>query len=161
MNSSADRIIFLIRHGEKPGHPVPGSEPCDPPGPHGVDYCGNQTAKTDDNCLTPRGWSRAGALVSFFAPDDGHCRTGIATPQQLLCPGYPKGQPPVLATTKQHRTYQTICQLSDELKVDIDFHYQEGQEQTMGGELAAVTTGITLVSWEHTAIPTARQGHRA
>jgi len=42
--------------------------------------------------------------------------------------------------------------------MDIDFHYQEGQEQTIGEALAAVTTGITLVSWEHTAIPALAQG---
>ena len=154
MNPSPERIIFLIRHGEKPGQASPGSDPCDPPGPHGLDYCGNQNTKTDAQCLTPRGWSRAGALVSFFAPYDGHLRTGIATPQQLLCPGYPKKQTPDLASTKKHRTYQTICQLSDELRLKIDFHYQEGGEKTMGRQLAAVTTGITLVSWEHTAIPT-------
>jgi hypothetical protein len=153
VNVSPERVIFIIRHGEKPGQPAPGSEPCDPPGPHGVDYCGNQSDKTDANCLTPRGWSRAGALVSFFAPSDGVFRSGIAKPQQLLCPGYPKGQTPDLKTTKQHRTYQTICQLADEVKVDIDFHYQEGGEEGLGEALKVVHTGVTLVSWEHTAIP--------
>jgi hypothetical protein len=152
-DASPERIIFIIRHGEKPGQPVSGSEPRDPPGPHGVDYCGNQTAQTDQNCLTPRGWSRAGALVSFFAPSDGVFRTGIAKPQQLLCPGYPKGQTPDLKTTKQHRTYQTSCQLADEVKVDIDFHYHEAAKKELGEDLAAVRTGITSVSWEHTAIP--------
>jgi len=151
VNPSPERIIFIIRHGEKPGQAVPGSDPCDPPGPHGIDYCGNQN---DANCLTPRGWSRAGALVSLFAPHDGHFRAGITTPQQLISPGYPKGTTPDLPTTKQHRTYQTICQLSDELKVDINYtDYQEGEEHKLGGDLAAVTTGFTLVSWEHTAIP--------
>lgn len=53
-----------------------------------------------------------------------------------------------------HRTYQAICQLADELNVEIDFHYQEGDKKTMGQDLANVTTGITLVSWEHPAIPT-------
>jgi hypothetical protein len=153
VNSSSERIIFIIRHGEKPGQAVRGSDPCDPPGPHGVNYCGNQSNQTDANCLTPRGWSRAGALVSFFAPQDGHSRSGIATPQQLICPGYPNGQTPDLPTTKQHRTYQTICQLSDELKVNIDYtDYEEGDETNLGKTLAKVTTGITLVSWEHTAI---------
>lgn len=130
-----------------------GAEPCGSQGPHGVDYYGDQNTTTDAQCLTPRGWSRAGALVSFFDPYDGHLRTGIATPQQLLCPGYRKGQTPDLARM-DHRTYQAICQLADELNVEIDFHYQEGDKKTMGQDLANVTTGITLVSWEHTAIPT-------
>jgi hypothetical protein len=155
VNSSPQRIIFIIRHGEKPGQAVPGADACDPPGPHGIDYCGNQN---DANCLTPRGWSRAGALVSFFAPYDGHFRPGITAPSQLISPGYPK-KAPDLATTQQHRTYQTIWQLSDELSVNIDYtDYHEGEESDMGAALAAIPTGVTLVCWEHTAIPAIAKG---
>jgi hypothetical protein len=139
---ASDRIIFIIRHGEKPGSAAPGSEPCATL--HGIDYCGNQN---DASSLTPRGWSRAGALVRYFGPAE--------TPQQLFSPGYPKGSTPTLADTQEHRTYQTICQLADELGVSIDYTtYQEGCESAMGQALAKVTTGITLVCWEHTAIPT-------
>jgi hypothetical protein len=94
--------------------------------------------------------------LSFFVPYDGHFRTGIATPEQLFCPGYPqKPATPDLATTQEHRTYQTICQLSDKLNIDIDYeNYQEGDEQTLGQDLAKVTSGVTLVCWEHGRLPT-------
>jgi hypothetical protein len=137
--SPSSRTIFIIRHGEKPP---------DAPPPHGVDVEGNQTPTTDSHCLTPRGWQRAGALVSFFAPFDGHFRDGIATPRQLISPGYGDDTP-------DHRTYETILPLSLQLGTDIDNSYHEGDEATMGQTLAGQTTaGITLVCWEHKAIPT-------
>ncbi len=139
MSTSSNRIIFIIRHGEKPG---------DPPPPHGVDRAGNQNQATDEHCLIPKGWQRAGALVSFFAPFDGHLRRGIATPSELISPGYQ-------ADTPNHRTHQTIYPLSKRLGIDIDTSHQEGGEHHLGTLLAKNTAGgVTLVCWEHQRLPT-------
>ena len=93
--------------------------------------------------------------MSFFAPDDGHLRPGIATPQQLLCPGYPKKQTPDLSSTKKHRTYQTHLPAVRRAEAEDRLPLPGGRRNKRWAEqLAAVTTGITLVSWEHTAIPT-------
>ena len=54
------RKLMLIRHGEK--------EPDSGPPPYGVNAEGRQ----DPHSLSPRGWQRAGALVSFF--DDAWAR---------------------------------------------------------------------------------------
>src|SRR5450432_2760145 len=50
--------IMIIRLGEKPPEP-----PASPP-PFGVTPDGRQ----DDHSLSVRGWQRAGALATFFAP---------------------------------------------------------------------------------------------
>jgi hypothetical protein len=133
MNTLPSRTIFIIRHGEKP----------ETPPPYGVDADGNQ----DDHSLLPRGWQRAGALATLFAPYGGQPRIGLATPTELICPDYGDQ-----ATTLVHRTYQTIQALSELIGIEIDHPFPEGQESTLGQQLSAGTTGLTLVCWEHKAI---------
>jgi hypothetical protein len=134
--SSADaspRTIFVIRHGEKP----------DSPPPHGVDADGDH----DGHSLTPRGWQRAGALVTLFAPRDEPLRAGLKTPTQLIAPDYAQ-------KAADERTHQTIQPLADLVGLSIECGVSEGHEKELGETLAAVHTGVTLVCWEHTAIPT-------
>src|ERR1700693_1464104 len=62
--------LMIVRHAEKPPEP-----PASPP-PFGVTPDGRQ----DDHSLSVRGWQRAGALATFFAPS----RTtppSVSTPQ--------------------------------------------------------------------------------
>ena len=56
--------IMIIRHAEKP-------TTTPPPPLNGVTITGKQ----DKDSLIPRGWQRAGALVTLFAPARGHCKT--------------------------------------------------------------------------------------
>jgi hypothetical protein len=99
--------------------------------------------------LIPRGWQRAGALGTLFAPFGGQHRSGLATPGQLISPNY--GDP---TSTAVHRTYETIYPLSQLIAVDIENPYAEGEEQTLGQTVATATDGVALICWEHTAIPT-------
>jgi hypothetical protein len=143
------RTIFIIRHGEKPA---------DPPPPNGVDVDGN----IDDHSLAPVGWQRAGALVGLFAPFGGCQRPGILTPERLYSPGYGSA-----TKTAAERTHETILPLSQLLDLTIDNKYVEGKadpetgstgdtdapsEAQLGADVAAKTSGVTLICWEHTAI---------
>jgi hypothetical protein len=131
---TSPRSIFVIRHGEKPP---------DSPPPHGVDVDGDH----DKHSLITRGWQRAGALATLFAPRDGPLRAGLKTPTQLIAPAYPKA-------AANERTHQTIQPLANLLNLPIQCDIAEGHETRLGKTLAAVHTGVTLVCWEHTAIPT-------
>ena len=136
---SPPRTIFISRHGEKPADP-----PAQPP-PFGVDLDGNE----DGHSLLPLGWQRAGALATLFAPFGGVLRTGMLTPAQLISPDYGS-----TAKTAEHRTYQTIYPLSQLVDVPIENPFAEGSEAELGKMVAAVSTGTTLICWEHKAIPT-------
>jgi hypothetical protein len=135
MPQPSPRTIFIIRHGEKP----------ETPPPYGTDVDGNQSPHS----LLPRGWQRAGALATLFAPPGGNLRTGIATPNELLSPDY-GGR----AKTAKHRTYQTLSALNELVGIEIESTHSEGDEANLGRALAATRSGITLVCWEHKAIPT-------
>jgi len=64
--------IMVIRHAEKPG---------DAGTVFGVSAEGNQNPEA----LIVRGWQRAGALATFFAPQDGHFRgERIETPDVVF-----------------------------------------------------------------------------
>lgn len=132
------RTIFITRHGEKP------ADPPAPPPPYGVDLQGNQ----DAHSLLARGWQRAGGLAALFAPFGGGLRAGLLTPGQLISPNY--GSP---TTTAEHRTYQTIYPLSQLIGVTIENPYAEGSEAELGQTVAAASSGVTLICWEHQAIP--------
>jgi hypothetical protein len=134
MSETATRAIYIIRHGEKPESPPP----------FGVDLDGNQNLHS----LLPVGWERAGGLAGLFAPFDGRLRDGLLTPDQLISPDYVD---PTRNTA--HRTYQTISALSQISGVSIENPHAEGEEGTLAAELSAVGTGVTLVCWEHHAIP--------
>ena len=146
--SSGDtmRTIFIIRHGEKPPDPNPGSTAAT----IGIDVDGNPNSSS----LTPFGWQRAGALAGLFAPYESPARANVLTPAQMFSPNYPDDPPS--GTISGHRTNETIFALSQVLGLTIDnTTYAEGDETAMGGALAGEQSAIvTLVCWEHTAIPT-------
>jgi hypothetical protein len=133
MSDAPARAIFIIRHGEKPSNTPP---------PYGVDITGVHNGHS----LLALGWQRAGALATLFAPSAGHPCKGLEKPAQLISPQYSTSIP-------THRTYQTIYPLSQLIGVTIENPYPEGQESTLGETVAAATSGVTLICWEHHALP--------
>ena len=131
------RVIFIIRHGEKPAEAMP---------PNGIDAQGI----INGHSLLPRGWQRAGALAALFAPHDGKFRAGLRNPTQLIAPDYPPDQPP-----DEERTHETIQPLADRLGLTIESNgwREDSSEAELGATLAKAKTGVTLVCWEHQHLP--------
>ena len=147
--------IYIIRHGEKPGDPLPAQGKHEGP-LFGVDYRGAK----DGHSLLPRGWQRSGALVALFAPAAGPPRSGLRTPATLLSPSH--GDP---AKTAVRRTYQTIQGLADHLGLKIGTPFEVGDEPQLAERLVAAHSGVVLICWstttsrpsrDHSQPPTAR-----
>jgi len=144
------RTIFIVRHGEKPDPPVPPAKTSSPPG---LDVYG----KPNDHSLVPRGWHRAAALATLFAPAQGPLRPGLLTPTELIAPDYGDDEKNLV-----HRTNQTILPLARLLSLHIEkaggkekgnpVSFQEGNEPAIGEVVANELAGVTLICWEHTAI---------
>jgi hypothetical protein len=92
------RTIYIIRHGEKPTDPNPGSGIAT----IGIDAYGNPNPSS----LTPFGWQRAGALTTLFAPYETQARAWVITPGQMYSPSY--SDDPQSGQVSVHRTNQTI-----------------------------------------------------
>ena len=135
--------IYIIRHGEKPGDPLPAQ------GKHrghgfGVDYLGARS----EHSLLPRGWQRSGALVALFAPAAGPPPAGLRTPATLLSPSH--GDP---GKTAVRRTYQTIQGLAEHLGLVIGTPFEVGHEPQLAERVLAAHSGVVLICWEHHHIP--------
>ena len=124
--------VYIIRHGEKPQDLAPGHSAAH----SGVDYRGSQ----NEHSLLPRGWQRSSVLAGLFDPAHGPLRAGLQVPRMLISPSY--GHP---GKTADHRTYQTIREMSDRLGVEITTDFAKGQEPQL-------TTAV-LICWEHSHIP--------
>src|SRR5579859_6050600 len=105
--SAPPEVVYIIRHGEKPGEPRSGRAG---PAHSGVDFHGNQ----NEHSLLPRGWQRSGALAALFDPTAGPIRPGLRVPRTLISPSY--GHPD---KNTEHRTHQTIHGISDRLGIAI------------------------------------------
>lgn len=126
------RLIFIIRHGEKPVGQA-----------QGVEINGQRS----EDSLIPRGWQRAGALARLFDPFDSPPRHGLAKPGQLIAPLYPGGN-------ANHRTHETIAPLSELLELKIGKPYKEGQEKELGRYVSSsAAAAVVLIAWEHHLIP--------
>lgn len=124
--------IMLIRHGEKPT----GTS-----APYGITSDGQRS----DGSLTVRGWTRAGALVELFAPADGvPVRTGLARPVAVYG-SRSNGD-------ASQRPSQTVTPLAARLGVTLNTTYGKGDEKALAKEITGLH-GVTLVSWQHEAIP--------
>jgi hypothetical protein len=66
----------------------------------------------------------------------------------LVSPSY--GQP---SKTAEHRTYQTIRELSDRLRVEITVDFAKGQEPQLATAVLNSGPGAVLICWEHSHIP--------
>jgi hypothetical protein len=138
-------VIYIIRHGEKPGDvPAGHGKHQDSDPPHGVDFAGRK----DEHSLLPRGWQRSGALAALFAPASGPPRAGLRTPRTLLSPSY--SDP---ASTITHRTCQTIQGLADRLGQPVDSPFEVGHEPQLAASVLSTCSGVVLICWEHAHIP--------
>lgn len=130
--------IYIIRHADKQINleiPKP---------PFGIDIDGNRNYHS----LIPKGWQRAGALVSLFDPVTKILQRGLETPTFLFSPLFG-----TLENTKLQRTYQTIVGLSERLNIKINNILPVGQEYDMAKYILNNCQDIVLVSWEHHHIP--------
>src|SRR5882724_1485540 len=125
--------ILVIRHAEKP--------PPHPP-PYGITLEG---AREKDS-LTARGWQRAGALASFFAPANGTFQDpSLAKPQFLYAskPVKHKGS---------RRPFETIMPLAEKLKIRINSDFLKFDTESML-EDAFLRDGVVLICWQREYIP--------
>jgi hypothetical protein len=120
------RTLLMIRHGEKPSD-----------GDLGVDEQGS----ANPDGLIPKGWERAGALVTLFAPNSTTLSSTLPRPGALVTPKYPE---PV------HRPYLTLLPLSQRLGVTIESEHAVGADPAkIVNSLIALDTMVVLVCWEH------------
>ena len=125
--------IMLIRHGEKPAPPD---------SPHGISHEGER----DKECLTVRGWQRAGALAGFFAPPNGCLQIpNIAKPHFLFA-----SKP--LKRGGSQRALQTLTPLADKLGMKVNIKYPKDRIEEMLEEVFS-SEGVVLISWQHDFIP--------
>jgi hypothetical protein len=118
--------LLMIRHGEKPSS-----------GDVGVDDQGN----ANPDGLIPRGWQRAGALVTLFAPNGTTVTSALPSPGGIITPQYPQ---PI------HRPYLTVLPLSQRLNVTISSQYAVAADPaTVVRSLLAAQSDVILVCWEH------------
>ena len=133
-------VIYIIRHGEKPEEAPRRAEP----ERRGVDFHGHQ----NEHSLLPRGWQRSGALAALFDPSRGPLRAGLRVPRALISPSYGDS-----GKTAQHRTHQTIREISERLGIDIATDFPKGHEPQLAAALAESGPGAVLICWEHGHIP--------
>jgi hypothetical protein len=124
--SSAQNQIMIIRHAEKP--PDSGK-------PYGITPDGTK----DDHSLTVAGWTRAGALVELFAPDNGQYPAGLRKPDRIYASG---------GSGNGLRPIQTVTPLAAKMNYKLDTKYGKGDEKGLAKEITQLS-GTTLVSWEH------------
>ncbi|MFH9352559.1 hypothetical protein [Kitasatospora sp. NPDC017646] len=120
-------FVMVIRHGEKPD----GSQP-------GLDENGEHDGKS----LTRRGWDRAKALPTLFAP----LAAGLRTPARIYAA---TDQGPLAGA---HRMCQTVTPLGTKLGLAVDTTYAESQESELAGAALAGAQPV-LICWEHSRIP--------
>jgi len=125
--------IMLIRHAEKPD-------------PH-VDTLGvTLSGERSKESLDVRGWQRAGALTSLFAPSDGHFQHAT-----LAKPKFSYASK-ALKRKGSKRPIQTITPLADKLDIKINDHYPRAQFESMLEEVF-LCKGVVLICWQREYIP--------
>lgn len=125
--------IMVIRHAEKPAN--------DPP-PHGVTLKGEREKES----LSVRGWQRAGALASFFAPpNDSFQDPSLARPQFLYASRFIRRQ-------GSRRPTETITPLAEKLAIRINDHYSRDDVKNMLEDVF-LCAGVVLICWQYEYIP--------
>jgi hypothetical protein len=123
-------LVMLIRHGEKP--PPSGEAPL------GVTADGTK----DKHSLTVRGWTRAGALIGFFAT----AHDGVEPPTKIYAAMADTGGP------HGRRASETVTPLAEAANIPLDLSIAVGNEADLATAILA-DEGVVLVSWEHHNIP--------
>jgi hypothetical protein len=129
---STPTSISLIRHAEKQiGDSLP----------QGISIDGTP----DPFSLTPRGWQRAGALISLFVPRADGGAPLLPTPAHLFASE-------VGPHSRSRRPLETLQPIAERLRLTISEPYLQDQlDQLVEAILAC--EGDVLVSWEHKRIP--------
>ena len=129
---SAPETIMFVRHGEKPAHKA---------APYGV----NKHGEPDDHSLSPRGWSRAGALAALFSHAPLQSHGGLTRPARMFATG-PSHQ------TKSHREIDTANPTAERLSLTLETKYTHGEEPELAKEILT-REDSTLVVWHHGELP--------
>ena len=125
--------IMLIRHAEKP---------LNSHAPYGVTPDGEREKES----LTVRGWQRAGALVSFFAPANGRFqRESIGEPRFIYA-----SKP--IRRNGSNRPLETVTPLAEKLAIRINSHHSKLEYDRMLEEVF-LCDGVVLISWQQEFIP--------
>lgn len=123
--------IMIIRHAEKPvGDGTP----------YGITEDGTQSL----HALTPRGWTRAGALAELFAPSNTLMRRGLVRPETLFA-SLPNSR------NKSLRPSETLTPLSAKMGLPINGAFGLGDESALA-KAVLETGGNVLIAWQHEAI---------
>jgi len=130
--------IYVIRHADKQ------IDLAIPEPPFGVEYNGTDSIHS----LIPRGWQRAGALITLFDPTDGLLQYGLKRPLTLFSPLFG-----TIQNTMIQRTYQTIQGLAGRVNTTINNVLSVGQEPELVDLILNSCSDVVLVSWEHHHIP--------
>lgn len=125
--------IMVIRHAEKPSNPPP---------PQGVTLEGTREKES----LTVRGWQRAGALASFFAPTNGSFQDQSLAQPQFLYASTPTRR------NGSKRPVETLTPLAERLAIRINANYGKLHAKEMLEE-AFLCEGVVLICWQHEFIP--------
>jgi len=125
-------LVIIIRHAEKP---LVGTAPM------GVTSDG----LPDPESLTPRGWQRAGALISLFVPHPSGAGPTLPTPTDLLASQ-------VGLHSSSRRPRETLEPLSERLGLTIDDRFMKEELAQLVQAVVGID-GVVLISWEHHLIP--------
>lgn len=125
--------IMLIRHAEKPSKTPP---------PHGVTAEGERESES----LSVRGWQRAGALASLFAPAGGSFHNPALAEPSFLYASKPTRR------NGSRRSLETLTPLAEKLAIRININYPKLEAREMLEE-ASLCDGVVLICWQHEFIP--------
>jgi len=131
----ADAAIYLIRHAEKPSDDV-----------NGVD----ETGAADAESLIPRGWQRAGAWAVYFGPSGP-----LPAPERVYAANDQKEKLAKDDKLGSHsrRPIETVTEAAQRLGLGTpNVTFTKDQEPELVKEIAKLD-GVTLVCWQHEAIP--------
>ena len=124
---------MLIRHAEEPDRDGE---------PFGVTEKGHRNKEA----LAVRGWQRAGALATLFAPTNASFQhRALARPKFLFA------STPLLRKGSR-RPIQTIRPLAHKLEIDINSNFQRADYESMLEDVFSCK-GVVLVCWQREYIP--------
>jgi hypothetical protein len=124
--------IMLIRHAEKPNGSTTG-----------VRQSGDACARS----LTVRGWQRAGALSSLFAPACGPLQNDwLAKPKFIFASA--TVDDPVGGNSRSRRSQETVMPLAELLGLHVNLGYSKGEEKRLA-KAAQACDGPVLIAWQH------------
>lgn len=124
----APLVVMFARHGEKPGESGP---------PHGI----NEQGENDKHSLSPRGWTRAGALAALLSHSPIGSHPHLVRPERIL------------ATAPSHdarsrREMDTATPLGRRVSVAVEGVHGHGGEEGARQDILGQSRN-TFVVWHH------------